>query len=119
MSRVGSPSTAIRSASNPGASAPMLFSRLSDFAASEVAEVIASSGIWPPSHARNQLVGVPAMRARDGVCSQHELQPRRGDGFFDHRIVQRDGLLHVSETFFGVVADAEKSGFVAQIILEH
>src|SRR5262249_31237829 len=55
----------------------------------------------------------------DGVGAQHEFQPRRGDGFLDHRIVQRDSLLHVGETFFGVVADPEEPRFVAQIVLEH
>src|SRR2546428_2270730 len=52
MSSAGLPSIPIKSASSPGAMAPIVSANASDWAASDVADTIAAIGGWPPTCTR-------------------------------------------------------------------
>jgi hypothetical protein len=120
MSFNGSPSTAIRSASMPGVSVPILSPRFSDSAASDVAEMTAAPVGWPAFlHPVNQLFDVMTIRGRHRTCTEDDLQPWYFQRAFEHLENDRNVMLHRRHLFFPVIADAEEPTPVIQIVLHN
>src|SRR5262249_6388256 len=119
MSASGSPSTAIKSASMPGARAPIRSFRPMASALTDVAPMIASMAPCPPLPPPRDLPAVfRPMGARHGVRAHVDFEVLVTDGHLEHRVVERDAVLHELESSLVEIAIAEKTVLVLQIVLQ-
>ena len=109
MSFEGSPSTAIRSASSPGAMAPILSWRPQRLGGEGGGGDDRRHRVLPALlHPVDQLLEVAAVGAGHGVGAEDDLEPRRLQRLLEDRQRLRHRLPHLLEALVGEVADAQE-----------
>src|ERR1044072_6747897 len=119
MSRSGSPSTAMTSASSPGAIRPIWSPRSRAAVLSDVAAAIASAALSTAlPRAPHETLAVAAAGPRHRIGPVQHLEPRRRERQAYDLRRKRQNPLHRGEARIGVVADALILRAVVEIILK-